>query len=152
MKASLLLLLSPILLLGLGIGLLLMNSMGCNYEMRVTDGDLSYYGVCRWGQAHFIETDNRSGAEWSVKAFQLAVADQLLFIIQERRQLKAGDGSDSKLDHYNQAQASFHLLNYAWLPIDEKRIALFQTAPHHDVLLATREGPIHLMDSIFGSP
>ncbi|AOY00236.1 hypothetical protein [Jeongeupia sp. USM3] len=150
-KRHLLLLILPAALV-MASGFVVVNSLGCNYELTLNHRDLRYYGVCRWGMVNFLESDERTGSKWSVSAFQISLADQLLFVIRERRQLREGRGDVQLLDNYNQSQSVYRLVNYAWMPVDRKRIAMFQVAPHHDVWIAEREGPMDLMDALYPRP
>ncbi|MBM3116804.1 hypothetical protein [Jeongeupia naejangsanensis] len=133
----------------LTVGFVIVNSLGCNYELRINHRNLSYYGVCRFGDVTFLESDQQTGSQWSVSAYQISIANQLIFLVRERRQLRDGAGSVQLLDDYNHTQNQYLLVNYAWMPVDDGRIALFQTSPHHDVWLGKRDGPIDLMDALF---
>ncbi|MGC3962673.1 MAG: hypothetical protein QM803_04920 [Rhodocyclaceae bacterium] len=137
-------------LVGIAALCLLINSMGCNYEIRSTHRNVDYYGVCRGGFVNLVETDLTTGSKWTMGAFQFSLANQILFFVHDRTQIREANGNMvSALDTYNQSLGSFSLVNYAWMPVDGRRIVLFQTSPHHDVLAITREGHMSLWDAYF---
>ncbi|GAA5786710.1 hypothetical protein GCM10007860_23190 [Chitiniphilus shinanonensis] len=127
----------------------LVNSAGCNYALQLNHQNLRYHGTCRLGLAEFVETDQLTGSQWTVSAFQLAVADQLLFVVRERRHVREGAAG---VAGHPRVQPDYLLVNYAWMPIDDTRVALFQVTPHHDVIVAERRGAIDLMDALWPRP
>ena len=138
------LLCSPLLLLFGAVLLLLINNFGCNYELEATTPKVHFQGVCRWGHVSFVEEELATGEKWLVTGWQLAFREQLAFVITQRKQVEAGKQGESALNDYNRLQSSFSIVNYVWLPLTENRIAIFQRAPHHEVLIARREGWIDL--------
>ncbi|GHD56923.1 hypothetical protein [Jeongeupia chitinilytica] len=138
----------PLLTLAL-LGFVVVNSMGCNYEVSINHRGLKYYGVCRGGTIDIIESDELTGTRWSVSAIQISVADQLIFLIRDRRKTHEGSSDIRPLDPYLQSQWKRSIVSYAWVPLDNSQVAFFQTAPHHDIWIGKREGPINLVDSLF---
>ncbi|MFT4173515.1 MAG: hypothetical protein QM639_13200 [Rhodocyclaceae bacterium] len=148
-RQRVMLLILPMLVLLAALALLV-NSMGCRYELRSTHHNIDYYGVCRGGFVDIVETDLSTGSQWTVHAFQFALANQLLFMVHDRTQVRPSrDDTRSVLDTYNQAHGSFGMINYAWMPVDSRRVVFFQTSPRHDVLTLTRDGPLSLWDEYF---
>lgn len=143
-KWKTLLLSSPLLVLLLGSTLLLVNNFGCNYEMTIQSQGVDYRGVCRWGRFSFIEEELSTKVKWRLSGWQLNVGDQLTYLVTKRELLAAGNGNKSPLTNYHQIQSEFALVNYAWLPLTENKIVIFQRTPHHDVIVANREGWLDL--------
>ncbi|MGL4755435.1 MAG: hypothetical protein ACRCXB_23995 [Aeromonadaceae bacterium] len=138
------LLCSPLMVLSAAVLLLLVNNFGCNYELDVRTATTHYQGVCRWGHVSFVEQELSSGEKWLVTGWQLAFREQLAFVITQRKRLVAASQGESELADYNRLQSAFSVVNYTWLPLTENRIAIFQRAPHHAVLIGRREGWIDL--------
>jgi hypothetical protein len=146
LRSRLALLAFPIAMLCAALALLI-NSMGCNYELRATHHNIDYYAVCRGGFVDIVETDLATHSQWAVHAFQFSLANQVLFVVHNRTQVRPSrEEASSVLDTYNQAQGLIGMINYAWMPVDEKRIVFFQTSPRHDVMTLTRVGPMSLWD------
>lgn len=143
-KWSTLLICSPLIVLLIGIGLLLINNFGCNYEMTMQTRGIEYRGICRWGHVSFIEEELATREKWRVNGWQLAVGNQLAYFITQRQRVTQGKADHSALDNYNQIQSAFSVVNYAWLPLTEDKIAIFQRDPNHDVMIANREGWLDL--------
>ncbi|MGY4108828.1 hypothetical protein [Aeromonas encheleia] len=134
------LLLSPLLLLLLCAGGLVINSFGCHYDLKMSANGVNYHGICRWGKMTVIQEELASGEVWRVTGFQLTFLNQLIYLIDSRTQLHASGKKDSYLNEYNQLQSEYALVNYAWVPLTENKIALFQRDPVHDVVIAQRDG------------
>lgn len=139
-----LLICSPLLVLLCAVLGIWLNNFGCNYEMTMQTSGIFYKGVCRWGHVSFVEEELATHEKWRVSGWQLNVGNQLAYLITHRQQLSAGNSDKSVLNNYNQIQSDFTLVNYAWLPLTENKIAIFQRAPHHDILVAEREGWLDL--------
>lgn len=148
-KRSILLICSPLIVLLLGSGLLLINNFGCNYEMTMQTRSIEYRGICRWGHVSFIEEELATKEKWRVNGWQFAVGNQLAYFITQRQQVERGNSAHSLLDNYNQLQSEFAVVNYAWLPLTEDKIIIFQRHPNHDVIVANREGWLDLYHWLF---
>ena len=72
--------------------------------------------------------------------FQLTFFNQLVYLIDSRTQLHESGNDDSYLNEYNLIQSQYALVNYAWVPLTENKVAIFQRDPVHEVVIAQRDG------------
>lgn len=124
------------------------NGLGCDYEMEIHWQDNDYNAVCRWGVINVVETDQKTHARWLVEARQFSFANQIIYLVSARTQLNKGD-QPSELNVYNQVQHGFHIYNYAWRSLNQKRVLLFQVSPHREAYIARLEGTIDIADELF---
>lgn len=116
------------------------NSIGCNYEMRVSSKESDYYGVCRFGKITVLERDHHTKALWRVSAYQAVIGDQLIFWVTDRTPIQHAV-KPSNLEDYNQVQSSLNMpLNYGWKMITPTHIAIFQHSPHPEITQGHFEG------------
>lgn len=122
--------------------LVLLNSLGCDYEMRLSSKEADYYAVCRAGKFTVIERERDSKAAWMVSAYQAVIGSQLIFFVTERSQIEAAQ-TKSTLSDRNQMQGIFNMpLNYGWKKLTPSHIAIFQHSPHSEVLQGHFEGSL----------
>jgi len=134
------LLLLPLLLVLLFVVGMFINSLGCHYELKMSANGVNYHGVCRWGKITVIEEEEATREKWRVTGFQLTFFNQLVYLIDSRTQLHESGNDDSYLNEYNLIQSQYALVNYAWVPLTENKVAIFQRDPVHEVVIAQRDG------------
>ncbi|QNF23782.1 hypothetical protein FT673_02415 [Aeromonas hydrophila] len=118
-------------------GLVLINSLGCNYEMHLSSKEADYYAVCRAGKFTVIERDRYTKAKWMVSAYQAVLGNQLIFLVTDRTLIERPD-KQSALSDINQVEGTFSMpLNYGWQMITPEQIAIFQHSPHPNYCRAT---------------
>lgn len=122
------------------VGLVLINSLGCNYEMHLASKEADYYAVCRAGKFTVIERDRYTKAKWMVSAYQAVLGNQLIFLVTDRTLIERPD-KQSALSDINQVEGTFSIpLNYGWQMITPEQIAIFQHSPHPELLQGHLEG------------
>jgi len=133
------------------VALILLNSLGCDYEMRFSSKEVDYYAVCRAGKFTAIEHEPSSKATWMVTAYQAVIANQLILFVTDRTQVEAAQ-TKSPLSDLNNIQGSFTMpLNYGWKKLTPHHIAIFQHSPHPEVLLAHFEGALDFYHRLWPS-
>ncbi|EKB20066.1 hypothetical protein K3H47_00650 [Aeromonas veronii] len=124
------------------VSLILLNSLGCDYEMRLSSKEADYYAVCRAGKFTVIEREHGSKATWMVTAYQAVLGSQLIFFVTERSQVEAPQ-TKSPLSDLNKMHGSFTMpLNYGWKKLTPDHIAIFQQSPHPEILQGHFEGSL----------
>jgi hypothetical protein len=109
------------------VSLILLNSLGCDYEMRLSSKEADYYAVCRAGKFTVIEREHGSKATWMVTAYQAVLGSQLIFFVTERSQVEAPQ-TKSPLSDLNKMHGSFTMpLNYGWKKLTPDHIAFFNS-------------------------
>ncbi len=134
------LLLLPLLVVLLFVVGMFINSLGCHYDLKMSANGVNYHGVCRWGKITVIEEEEATREKWRVTGFQLTFFNQLVYLIDSRTQLHESGNDDSYLNEYNLIQSQYALVNYAWVPLTENKVAIFQRDPVHEVVIAQRDG------------
>lgn len=124
----------------LALSLVAINSLGCNYEMKISNGESDYYAVCRFGKLTVLERDRHTKAIWRVSAYQAVIGDQLIYWVTDRTAIQHAV-KPSNLEDYNQVQNSLSIpLNYGWKMITPTHIAIFQHSPHPEISQGHFEG------------
>ena len=131
---------------------IVINSLGCNYEMHLSSKSADYFAVCRAGKFTVIERELKTHATWRVTALQIVVGHQLIFLVTDRTPIKtAAEDERAGLDDLNQLQRDVTMpLNYGWMMFGENRIAIFQHYPHAEIVQGHIDGWLDFYQRFIG--
>jgi hypothetical protein len=125
----------------------LINSLGCDYEFHTTKKGVDYFGVCKNGKLSIIQTSIDTGDTWGVELVQISFFKQLFWVVGSRKEI-VDSGKNNYINKINKMSATGMLYNYAWRRVDDNNVIVFQKKPEVDFYRLKIDGDIDAWDSL----